>query len=350
MKKNSNFRAIQAQRFLRYSIRKFSVGVASVAIASGLAVLGGVNVQAAEEVTTKTPATEEVATANANKENKENKENKVVAEKANKANLSSAISRLEAAIEKAASNDKTASTIEAAKAELANAKTLVANETATQADVDKAAKELNNKAFVVESMPKATAEKKEEKENKNQDSRNGQAIPGQGESGFRAVDTTVANSAEEATKYKGVRDAALPELEANIAKIKAELAAEEGKAANKQDLAKIETYKKVIEKAEGIATAAKAADATSAKEMSQQAEAVKSERDLLKLYLDGKADLGAPVSENHAGYGNNPSNGVFESLKEGFGDKVTFSDADKKSFTVAKQYESGRDLTNKIKN
>ena len=350
MKKNSNFRAIQAQRFLRYSIRKFSVGVASVAIASGLAVLGGVNVQAAEEVTTKTPATEEVATANANKENKENKENKVVAEKANKANLSSAISRLEAAIEKAASNDKTASTIEAAKAELANAKTLVANETATQADVDKAAKELNNKAFVVESMPKATAEKKEEKENKNQDSRNGQAIPGQGESGFRAVDTTVANSAEEATKYKGVRDAALPELEANIAKIKAELAAEEGKAANKQDLAKIETYKKVIEKAEGIATAAKAADATSAKEMSQQAEAVKSERDLLKLYLDEKADLGAPVSENHAGYGNNPSNGVFESLKEGFGDKVTFSDADKKSFTVAKQYESARDLTHKINN
>ena len=350
MKKNSNFRAIQAQRFLRYSIRKFSVGVASVAIASGLAVLGGVNVQAAEEVTTKTPATEEVATANANKENKENKESKVVAEKANKANLSSAISRLEAAIEKAASNDKTASTIEAAKAELANAKTLVANETATQADVDKAAKELNNKAFVIESMPKVTADKKEEKENKNQDSRNGQAIPGQGESGFRAVDTTVANSAEEATKYKGVRDAALPELEANIAKIKAELAAEEGKAANKQDLAKIETYKKVIEKAEGIATAAKAADATSAKEMSQQAEAVKSERDLLKLYLDGKADLGAPVSENHAGYGNNPSNGVFESLKEGFGDKVTFSDADKKSFTVAKQYESARDLTHKINN
>jgi len=121
MKKNSNFRAIQAQRFLRYSIRKFSVGVASVAIASGLAVLGGVNVQAAEEVTTKTPATEEVATANANKENK------VVAEKANKANLSSAISRLEAAIEKAASNDKTASTIESAKAELANAKAGRAN-------------------------------------------------------------------------------------------------------------------------------------------------------------------------------------------------------------------------------
>ena len=73
MKKNSNFRAIQAQRFLRYSIRKFSVGVASVAIASGLAVLGGINVQAAEEATATTPATEEVAKANLNNENKDNK-------------------------------------------------------------------------------------------------------------------------------------------------------------------------------------------------------------------------------------------------------------------------------------
>ena len=57
MKKNQNLRAIQAQRFLRYSIRKFTVGVASVAIASGLAVLGSTNVQAAEEVVN-TPAME----------------------------------------------------------------------------------------------------------------------------------------------------------------------------------------------------------------------------------------------------------------------------------------------------
>lgn len=71
--------------------------------------------------------------------------------------------------------------------------------------------------------------------------------------------------------------------------------------------------------------------------MSQQAEAVKSERDLLALYLDGKADLGAHVSENHVAYGNNPTNGVFESLKEGFGDKVTFDDVATKSETIAKQ-------------
>ena len=342
MKDKRNFRAIQAQRFLRYSIRKFSVGVASVAIASGLAVLGGVNVQAAEEATATTPTTEAVETAN--------KDNKQVVEKVDKSGLTSAIARLEAALEKAASTEKTTSAIESAKAELANAKTVSANEAATKEEVAKATSAVNGKAFVVESMPKATADKKEEKENKNQDSRNGQAIPGQGESGFRAVDTTAANSAEEATKYKGIRDAALTELQANIAKVQAKLDAEKAKDANKKDQAKIDTYTKIIEKANAVVTKANAADATSAQAMSQQAEAVKSERDLLALYLNKKADLGAPVSENHAAYGNNPKNGVFESLKEGFGDKVTFTDADKKSETIAKQYESGRDITNKVNN
>ena len=342
MKDKRNFRAIQAQRFLRYSIRKFSVGVASVAIASGLAVLGGVNVQAAEEATATTPTTEAVETAN--------KDNKQVVEKVDKSGLTSAIARLEAALEKAASTEKTTSAIESAKAELANAKAVAANETATKEEVAKATSAVNGKAFVVESMPKTTAEKKEEKENKNQDPRNGQAIPGQGESGLRAVDTTAANSAEEATKYKGVRDAALTELQANIAKVQAKLDEEKAKDANKKDQAKIDTYTKIIEKANGVVTKANAADATSAQAMSQQAEAVKSERDLLAFYLEGKTELGAPTSENHAGYGNNPKNGVFESLKEGFGDKVTFTDADKKSETIAKQYESGRDITNKVNN
>ena len=342
MKDKRNLRAIQAQRFLRYSIRKFSVGVASVAIASGLAVLGGVNVQAAEEATATTPTTEAVETAN--------KDNKQVVEKVDKSGLTSAIARLEAALEKAASTEKTASAIESAKAELANAKAVAANETATKEEVAKATSAVNGKAFVVESMPKTTAEKKEEKENKKQDPRNGQAIPGQGESGLRAVDTTAANSAEEATKYKGVRDAALTELQANIAKVQAKLDEEKAKDANKKDQAKIDTYTKIIEKANGVVTKANAADATSAQAMSQQAEAVKSERDLLAFYLEGKTELGAPTSENHAGYGNNPKNGVFESLKEGFGDKVTFTDADKKSETIAKQYESGRDITNKVNN
>ena len=203
MKDKRNLRAIQAQRFLRYSIRKFSVGVASVAIASGLAVLSGVNVQAAEEANanTTTPATVNTVptakpTAAVENANVENKENKPVVEKVDKSSLNDAIARLEAALEKAASTEKTSSAIESAKAELANAKAVAANEAATKEEVAKATSAVNGKAFVVESIPKATADKKEEKENKNQDSRNGKVIPGQGESGFReaaGTNTTVTN-------------------------------------------------------------------------------------------------------------------------------------------------------------
>ena len=331
MKKNQNLRAIQAQRFLRYSIRKFTVGVASVAIASGLAVLGGTNVQAAAEEVVNTHATETKAPETGKNIKTE------VAEKVNTSKLSEAIARLEVALENVASTEKTASAIESAKAELANAKAVAANETATKEEVAKATSEVNGKAFVVESMPKATVDKKEEKENKNQDSRNGKAIPGKGESGFRTVDTTAANAASEAEKYKGIRDAAIPQLQANIERIKAEKAKEEAKSANKKDQAKIDIFVSIIKKAEGVIATANAADVSSAQIMSQQAEAVKSERDLLALYLAGKADMGAPVSENHVAYGNNPTNGVFESLKEGFGDRVTFTDAVTKSETIAKQ-------------
>ena len=337
----------QLEKVNQYGIKKFNVGTASVLVAAGFAFLGGGNALANNDTAVNnanepsTPA----ATATAKEETPA-----PTVEKANKANLSAAIARVQNAIAKAAVTEKTASAIEEGKAELANAQALEASETATQGEVDKATVALKNRAFVLESMLKATADKKEEKVNKNQDSRNGQAIPGQGESGFRAVDTTATNSAAEATKYKGERDKALPELQANIAKVQAKLDAEKAKDANKKDQAIIDTYTKIIEKAKGIATKANAADATSAQAMSQQAEAVKSERDLLALYLAGKTELGAPASENHAGYGNNPKNGVFESLKEGFGDKVTFTDADKKSETIATQYESGRDITNKVNN
>ena len=378
------------QKVQRFSIRKYSFGAASVAVAAYMMFGGAATVQAHEQGTSATVTSEQVnsdagnqadsskpqastytatptveaqtaeqpaapATATpapevAPAETPKAAEAPTETPKADTSKLEAAIARLEAALEKAASTEKTASAIESAKAELASAKAVVANEAATKEEVAKATSAVNGKAFVVESMPKATADKKEEKENKNQDPRNGQAIPGQGESGFRAVDTTAANSAAEATKYKGERDKALPELQANIAKVQAKLDAEKAKDANKKDQAIIDTYTKIIEKAKGIATKANAADATSAQAMSQQAEAVKSERDLLALYLAGKTELGAPASENHAGYGNNPKNGVFESLKEGFGDKVTFTDADKKSETIATQYESGRDITNKVNN
>ena len=375
-----SYREENGEKVQRFSIRKYSFGAASVAVAAYMMFGGAATVQADAQVTPKTASESQTvpdasnqadsskpqastytATPTVEAQTAEQPAAPATATpapevapaetpKADTSKLEAAIARLEAALEKAASTEKTASAIESAKAELANAKSVVANEAATKEEVAKATSAVNGKAFVIESMPKATADKKEEKENKNQDPRNGQAIPGQGESGFRAVDTTAANSAEEAAKYKGIRDAAIPELQANIDKIQAQIAKEEALPANKKDQFKIDVLKGIKQKAENVITTANAADATSAQKMSQQAEAVKSERDLLASYLSGKTELGAPVSENHAAYGNNPKNGVFESLKEGFGDKVTFTDADKKSETIATQYESGRDITNKVNN
>ena len=343
------------QKVQRFSIRKYSFGAASVAVAAYMMFGGAATVHA--DVTPSTPSTtnEQVNPDNGNQSGsitplvsnetatstteqpsapaETPKAEEAPAIKADTSKLEAAIARMETALGKAGVSEKTASAIEAAKTELAKAQALLSNDKATQTEVDKVAKELNSQAFVLSSMPKA--EKKEE--NQNQNPRNGQAIPGNGESGFRTVDTTAANAASEAEKYKGIRDAAIPQLQANIDKLQAEIAKEEALPTNKKDQFKIDVLKHIKQKAENVITTANAADVSSAQKMSQQAEAVKSERDLLALYLAGKADLGAPVSENHAAYGNNPTNGVFESLKEGFGDKVTFTDAVTKSETIAKQ-------------
>ena len=348
------------QKVQRFSIRKYSFGAASVAVAAYMMFGGAATVHADvtpstpsttnEQVNpdngnqsgsitplvsneTATPTTEQPATPATATPASEVGQPSAPTTKADTSKLEAAIARMETALGKAGVSEKTASAIEAAKTELAKAQALLSNDKATQTEVDKVAKELNSQAFVLSSMPKV--EKKEEKQN--QDSRNGQEIPGNGESGFRTVDTTAANAASEAEKYKGIRDAAIPELQANINKLQAEIAKEEALPTNKKDQFKIDVLKHIKQKAENVITTANAADVSSAQKMSQQAEAVKSERDLLALYLAGKADLGAPVSENHAAYGNNPTNGVFESLKEGFGDKVTFTDAVTKSETIAKQ-------------
>ena len=304
------------QKVQRFSIRKYSFGAASVAVAAYM-MFGGAATVHAEAPSTTTVTNEQVnpdagnqadsskpqastynatptvatptaeqpaaqATATPAPEVAPAETPKVAeapAAKADTSKLEAAIARLEAALEKAASTEKTASAIESAKAELANAKDVAANEAATKEEVAKATSAVNGKAFVIESMPKATADKKEEKENKNQDPRNGQAIPGQGESGFRTVDTTAANAASEAEKYKGIRDAAIPELQANIDKIQAEIAKQEALPTDKKDQFKIDVLKNIKQKAENVITTANAADVTSSQKMSQQAEAVKSERE-----------------------------------------------------------------------
>ena len=177
----------QLEKVNQYGIKKFNVGTASVLVAAGFAFLGGGNALASND--TAVNNANEPATPAATATAKEETPAPTVA-KANKANLSAAIARVQNAIAKASVTEKTASAIEEGKAELANAQALEASETATQGEVDKATVALKNRAFVLESMPKATAEPKtevkEEKENINQDPRNGQVIPGQGESGFRA--------------------------------------------------------------------------------------------------------------------------------------------------------------------
>ena len=221
--KQQDFRT---EKYIRYGIRKYSFGAASVAIAAGLMFLGNGAVSATEvqsaattvaatETSTSTVATpateqptapaleklasdvEQPATPATATPASEVEQPSAPTTKADTSKLEAAIARLEAALEKVASTEKTASAIESAKAELANAKAVAANETATKEEVAKATSAVNGKAFVIESMPKATADKKEEKVNKNQDSRNGQAIPGNGESGFReaagTTTTTVTN-------------------------------------------------------------------------------------------------------------------------------------------------------------
>ena len=207
--KQQDFRT---EKYIRYGIRKYSFGAASVAIAAGLMFLGNgavsaAEVQGAETIvaatetstsTVATPATEQ-PTAPAVEQPaapaEASKAEEAPTTKADTSKLEAAIARMETALGKAGVSEKTASAIEAAKTELAKAQALLSNDKATQTEVDKVAKELNSQAFVIESMPKATADKKEEKVNKNQDSRNGQAIPGNGESGFReaSANTTVTN-------------------------------------------------------------------------------------------------------------------------------------------------------------
>ena len=310
MKKNQNLRAIQAQRFLRYSIRKFTVGVASVAIASGLAVLGGANVQAAEEVNTH--ATETKAPDAGENIKKD------VAEKVNTSKLSEAIARLDAALEKAASTEKTASAIESAKAELANAKAVAANEAATKEEVAKATSEVNGKAIVVESMPKATADKKEEKENKNQDPRNGKAIPGKGESGFRDTGTVADGTENPVVVNTNDITQKASELEAEIAKVESLISAENAKGEGKTDKEFVGILTQVKESAQAVKNKGNNIPTTE-KEKHTLLQELKEKVDLLKLYQAKKLDWGAPANNHLANYGNNPSNAVISNLNDTFG-------------------------------
>ena len=353
------------QKVQRFSIRKYSFGAASVAVAAYMMFGGAATVQADAQVTPKTasdsqtlpdasnqadstmplastgtatPTAEQPSTPapaatqpTAPTETPKAEEALAPASKADTSKLEAAIARMEAALEKAGLTEKTASAIEAAKAELAKAQALLSNDKATQKEVDFSTSSLKNRAFVVESMPKASADKKE---NKNQDSRNGKAIPGQGESGFR-------DGSAAATGYKNDINTVNTELKAAIDKVKVEITKEEALGEGKTNKEKLDVLRAIVAKAEEektkATTAAAKADATEQELQAALTEA-KQEKDRLNYYLTNAENWGAPINNNRAGYGNNPANGVFESMSNGFGE-VDFSGpaVESKSKTIEDQ-------------
>lgn len=360
----------QVEKFTRYSIRKVSFGVASVAVATGLFFLGGGSVQANSPVV---PARPEVGAEGGVQGDSESlslskvNDNTLASEsstdsemepavsvprvpatvesqpetaieasevtKVDTSKLEAAITRMETALGKAGVSEKTAATIENAKEELAKAQTFLSNEKATQEEVDKATRELKNKAFVIESMPKA--EKK--KANNNQDSRNGQAIPGNGESGFREAAGTTSG-----TNYREKITTLNAELTAEIEKVKVEITKEESLGEGKKNKEKLDILRTIVNKAEGVKqNATNATTNSSASEQTLQAEwtKIKQEKDKLGYYLNRSENWGAPINNNKAGYGNNPTNGVFENLKDGFGKMVDFTgtSVESKSKTIEDQ-------------
>ena len=301
-----------------YGIKKFNAGTASVLIAAGFAFLGGGSALASND--TAVNATSETENNNLVTANKEVSTTTPV--KVNKTNLSAAIARVQEAIANAGVTEKTASAIEDAKAELATAKALEASEVATQAEVNKVTVELKNKAFVLESMKKATAKEsdksKEEKVNKNQDSRNGQAIPGKGESGFRNTGAVVDGTENPVVVNTNDITQKASELEAEITKVEALISAENAKSEGNKDKGFIEILTQVKESAQAVKNKGNNIPTTE-KEKHALLQELKEKVDLLKLYQAKKLDWGAPANNHLANYGNNPSDAVISNLNDTFG-------------------------------
>ena len=234
MKQKQSLRAIQAQRYLRYSIRKFTVGVASVAIATGVLMVGNPQVQAAEksEVSTtlvetpsenkpsklaettsnevgekpivdKTVEKKEAADPSHDKDStvgiveknheeiRDKAATNTIFEKIQTKKLEEQLSKVEDKLAKFPETKETKSVLDSAKELVVKAYELLKAEDKTQAKVDAMEKQLSSQLTVLNSMK--TKVDKEEKKHKNNDPRNGKAIPGKGESGLRAPETQSNN-------------------------------------------------------------------------------------------------------------------------------------------------------------
>ncbi|VTS20122.1 cell wall surface anchor family protein [Streptococcus mitis] len=246
--KGRHVRQSQVEKFTRYSIRKVSFGAASVAVATGLFFLGGGSVQAAEQLTntehtevqnlndkpsepSKEVTGQGTATAKepdgqnntsvkesaTDKQTSEVETPEVVTEKVavNTASLEDLVAKAESRLSQLTESKRTKSFIDDTKLLVNKAKELLNDDTKTQAKVDALAKQLSSSLSVLNSIKSDATE--EEKVNKNQDPRNGQAIPGKGESGFRgdtatndATGTSSNDAAATSTTTTGTSDTITP--------------------------------------------------------------------------------------------------------------------------------------------
>ena len=143
--KQQDFRT---EKYIRYGIRKYSFGAASVAIAAGLMFLGNGAVSATEVQNAETV----VATAPAEKTDKDAAEAKPEvkveeAKKVNKAILEASIATLERNIKSAPDADQ--AVLSVAREALEKAKAVLANDATTQEEVDAQVKIVNDLDVVV---------------------------------------------------------------------------------------------------------------------------------------------------------------------------------------------------------
>ncbi len=175
MKQKESLRAKLVKRYLRFGIRKFTIGVASVAIASGLMMIGSHQIQAEETAPTSTTVTKQENTDTGVK-----KEQTVTT-----AELESKLTEVEEKLAVIPNVKSIESVLKTSEELVHQARELLKDEKKTQEKVDSLTQKLKNQLFVLKSINvKSLTEKKE---NQKIDSRDGKEIPGKGESSFREV-------------------------------------------------------------------------------------------------------------------------------------------------------------------
>ena len=182
MKQKESLRAKLVKRYLRFGIRKFTIGVASVAIASGLMMIGSHQIQAEETAPTSATVTKQENTDTGVK-----KEQTVTT-----AELESKLTEVEEKLAVVPNVKSTESVLKTSEELVHQARELLKDEKKTQEKVNSLTQKLKNQLFVLKSINvKALTEKKE---NQKIDSRDGKEIPGKGESSFREAE--VADNTE----------------------------------------------------------------------------------------------------------------------------------------------------------